>query len=214
MILKSDRIAERLSRTDSTDPFVVTPMPDLPGMRKSGGASMDLRLGCWFTELRQTRAALLDIRSSTDSQERGPNLMKMHFVRFGDHFILHPRSFVLGVTLEWIRLPYDLGGYVTSRSSWGRRGLVIATAVGVHPGFFGCLTLELSNVGELPIALYPGLAVCQLFLHHVDSASSTRDQSRFIGRRKPTLGEVSMDGFARRVSRDSTVPPATSTKSI
>jgi len=202
MILKGDRIAEMLlGDGGGDDPLCVTPCPSLGELRETGAASIDLRLGCWFTVLRPAREALLDVKPPPSGPGLG-GLTKMHFVKFGDRFILHPRNFVLGVTLEWLRLPRNLAGYVTSRSSWGRRGLIIATAVGVHPGFFGCLTLELSNVGELPIALYPGMAVCQFFLHQVDAASDSGDQGRFIGRRQPTLGRISLDDFARRVSTD------------
>ena len=108
----------------------------------------------------------------------------------------------MGVTLEWIRLPNNLAGYVTARSSWGRRGLIIATATGVHPGFTGCLTLELSNVGEIPIAILPGMTVCQLFLHRVDTQSDTVDHSRLIGKRRPSLGKIELDEVARKLAED------------
>lgn len=200
MLIKAERIAQLLEESCYTDdPFVIAPQPNIQELKKSGSASVDLRLGSWFGVLRQSRSSLLDIGKG-DSKGDEISLIKMHYVRFGDKFILHPRSFVLGVTLEWIRIPKNLGGYVTSRSSWGRRGLVIATAVGVHPGFTGCLTLELSNLGEIPIALYPGMAICQLFLHQVDSVSDHFDRSRFIGKRKPTLKTVEFDDFAKKVS--------------
>ena len=96
-------------------------------------------------------------------------LTKSYYVPFGEQFILHPGTFVLGVTLEWIRLPRDLAAYVIGRSSWGRYGLIIATATGVHPRFTGCLTLELSNVGEIPIKVKPGASICQLFVHQIES---------------------------------------------
>ena len=122
-------------------------------------------------------------------------------LRLGKNISCIPRSFVLGVTLEWIRLPKDLAGYVTAKSSWGRRGLIIATATGVHPGFTGCLTLELSNVGEIPIAIKPGMTICQLFLHSVDdSGSEHTDRSRFVGMRKPILGEITQDEMARKLA--------------
>jgi dCTP deaminase len=129
-------------------------------------------------------------------------MTKCHYVPFGDAFILHPRNFVLGGTLEWIRLPADLAGYVIGRSSWGRHGLIIATATGVHPGFTGCLTLELTNVGEIPITVKPGTAICQLFLHEVKSQDpASVDKSRFIGRRKPTLSAIELDPFASCLSK-------------
>jgi dCTP deaminase len=58
--------------------------------------------------------------------------------------------------------------YVVGRSSFGRLGLIIATAIGVHPHFFGALTLELRNLGEAPVRLYPGQTIAQLFFHELD----------------------------------------------
>lgn len=176
------------------DPFVISPKPDLDKLRKKGGASIDLRLGTWFSVFIPGRVSLFDLRKSVDRDE-GRRMTKMHYVPFGDYFVLHPRSFVLGVTLEWIRLPSNMAGYVTSRSSWGRRGLIIATASGVHPGFCGCLTLELTNVGEAPIALYPGSDICQFFIHDTLDGEYM-DRSRFVGKRKPSLGSVEFDNFA------------------
>src|SRR6185437_4525311 len=94
------------------------------------------------------------------------------FVPIGDHFVLHPRQFVLGESLEWIRLPGNLLAYVIGRSTWGRDGLVIATAIAVHPYFAGVLTLELSNIGEIPVYLYPGSSIAQLIFTSVESGST------------------------------------------
>jgi len=192
MMLKADKIIERMDESRSPDRLVIAPSPDMELLKKRGEASLDLRLGCWFSVFRSERISTLDVAKSVQDGS-APSSTKMHFVRFGEAFVLHPRSFVLGVTLEWIRLPSDLGGYVTSRSSWGRRGLIIATAVGVHPGFAGCLTLELSNVGEVPIHLYPGMQICQFFLHQADSIvqGTENDDGRFVGKRRPLLGSIS-----------------------
>lgn len=111
-----------------------------------------MRLGTWFASLKQTRNPYIKI----DQQERDARITKTHFVPFGQEFVLHPMTFVLAASLEWIRLPANLAAYVVGKSSWGRCGLIIATATGVHPGFYGCLTLELSNVGEIPVAVKPG----------------------------------------------------------
>jgi dCTP deaminase len=95
-----------------------------------------------------------------------------------------------------------LAAYVIGKSSWGRRGLIIATATGVHPGFKGCLTLELSNVGQLPIELKPGIEICQLFFHSVQAAGGNEvDQSQFVGRRRPVLGTIKLDEVAARLAR-------------
>jgi dCTP deaminase len=151
--------------------------------------------------LRHSRASVLDIGEEISGQLSAEALTKSHFVPFGKSFILHPRSFVLGSTLEWLRMPKDFAGYVTSRSSWGRRGLIIATATGVHPGFSGCLTLELFNAGEIPIALYPGMGICQFFIHKADTRTETRDASKLACWRKPVLGKIKMDEFAEKLRR-------------
>jgi dCTP deaminase len=199
MILKSDEIANLLKSPPEKqhDRLIIRPLPDLDELEKSGAASIDLRLGTWFMSLRHTRFPALQIDDAPNAAENNERLSKSQFVPFGKDFILQPRGFVLGVTLEWVRLPSNLAGYVIGRSSWGRRGLIIATAAGVHPGFTGCLTLELSNVGEIPIAIKPGVQICQLFLHSTKQTDLV-DSSVFVGLRRPTLGKIDMDASQSR----------------
>lgn len=209
MILKADRIAELLdNKTGSSDPLAITPQPNLDKLRNSGSASVDMRLGTWFVTLRQSRSALLRVShrdtSVLNSDVDAPGesrLTKKYYVPFGESYILHPGCFVLGGTMEWIRFPKNLAGYVVGKSSWGRRGLIIATAIGVHPGFSGCLTLEITNLGEMPIEIKPGMRICQLFLHGIDDTGSDRvDQSTFQCKRRPTLGSVEPDDIARKLA--------------
>lgn len=202
MMLKADQIARELENpTNSEDPLVITPQPDIETLRRSGAASIDIRLGCWFLACRPSRAGLLDVYGKQSDAPNEAKLTKPYYVPFGQGFILHPRAFVLAITLEWIRLPANLGAYVIGRSSWGRHGLIIATATGVHPGFTGCLTLELSNVGEIPITIKPGTMICQIFIHRVDSGDQKLvDRSSFIGRRKPTLGVIELDSIAEKLA--------------
>jgi dCTP deaminase len=199
MILKAERVAELLRNTPdkADDPFVITPQPKLDSPEHGGSAGVDLRLGTWFVNLVPARITHLKVSEDTSEYQ----LTKTHYVPFGREYLLHPGGFVLGVTLEWLRLPSNLAAYVIGKSSWGRRGLIIATATGVHPGFKGCLTLELSNVGEIAVAIRPGMTICQLFFHWVDgSGTDNIDRSRFVGLRKPTLGSISMDDVARRLA--------------
>jgi len=199
LILSAAEIVRRLQRRaeDDDDPLVVTPFPALDALQKDGGASIDLRLGTWFVSPRPRTTALLDIFKQSAPAYVEEQLTKTSYVPFGSSFILHPRSFVLAVTLEWLRLPKTLAGYVVGKSSWGRRGLIIATATGVHPSFTGCLTLELANVGEIPIAVYPGMAIGQIFLHRVEAPSEKTDQSQFVGFGRPVLGRLEPDEIAR-----------------
>ncbi len=202
MMLKADQIARELERpTNPKDPLVITPQPDIETLRKSGAASIDIRLGCWFLACRPSRAGLFDVYGKQSDAPNEAKLTKSYYVPFGQGFVLHPRAFVLAITMEWIRLSANLGAYVIGRSSWGRHGLIIATATGVHPGFTGCLTLELSNVGEIPITIKPGTTICQIFIHQVHSGDPKLvDRSSFIGRRKPTLGMIELDSIAEKLA--------------
>ena len=203
MILRADKIAQQLRTPDNPDdPLVIRPTPDLDELKDSGSASVDIRLGCWFQAFRNSRCSHLNVYGDPTLAPSESQLTKQHFVPFGEPFILHPRAFVLAVTLEWIRLPSDIAAYVVGRSSWGRHGLIIATATGVHPGFTGCLTLELTNVGEIPITIKPGTTICQLFLHRVEGRDPKLvASSRFIGSRKPKLGAIQLDDVATKLAR-------------
>lgn len=188
-MLNCDEIARRLDLpTKDAKRISIVPKPELDQIRKRGGTSIDLRLGRWFRSFKQSKSShysLVDELAGGSGQQTQLKTNE-HFVRFGSTFILHPSRFVLGVTMEWLSLPNTISGYVTGKSSLGRHGLVIETAAGLHPHFSGCLTLELANVGEVPLAISPGMKICQIFLHEVE-ASGASDPGTFSGQRKPTV---------------------------
>ncbi len=198
MLLTVDAICDQLKEEpqDGGMGLPIIPQPDIEELRRRGGASIDLRLGRWFLTVRQSSAPVIEL----DDEQHTPIGQKSYFVPFEEKFYLHPGRFVLGITLEWIRLPERICGYVTGRSSWGRRGLIIETAAGIHPGFSGCLALELANVGELPIALKPGMRICQIFLHQTTSGQTVA--SSFDGRRRPVLGAIRKDKIQARLTAE------------
>ena len=106
--------------------------------------------------------------------------------------MLHPGEFVLGSTLEVVTLPDDLAGRLEGKSSLGRLGLLTHSTAGfIDPGFSGHITLELSNVANLPIMLWPGMKIGQLCLFRLSSAAefpygSAQYGSRYQGQRGPT----------------------------
>lgn len=174
MILSTDQIRELLDNPaeDLNERLVISPLLDPPRQLKQGNASVDVRLGERFTVPLRTKVSHLNPLSP----EHAASLRRYKdqtVVPIGSHFVLHPRQFVLGQTLEWVHLPHNLAAYVVGRSTWGRDGLVIATATGIHPNFSGVLTLEIGNIGEIPLYLYPGLAIAQLFITRVE-VSATR----------------------------------------
>src|SRR4029077_12995991 len=89
-------------------------------------------------------------------------IQERHVLRYGETFVLHPGALALASTLEYLGMPSDLECQVEGRSSWARVGLEVATATGVEPGFMGVVTLELSNVGTVPLRLNPGIRIAQL----------------------------------------------------
>lgn len=177
--------------TEGDKGLSVVPSPLRSGDTQVGPGSLDLRLGRWFLVLQQARRGLVDFRHNSDA-DGGDVDGKYYYVPFGKQFVLHPGRFVLGVTLEWVTLPVNVGGYILGKSSVGRRGLVIETAAGVQPGFSGCLTLELSNCGEVPVAVEPGMRISQLFLHYVQGDTSNA-VSNHHGKRRPAFGTYGFD---------------------
>jgi dCTP deaminase len=168
LILSAEEIRKLLKEPpdDPAQRLVISPLLELEKQLKPGTASVDVRLGQRFYVPLRAKLSQLDLLSPTHQSD----LLRYKddtFVPIGDYFVLHPGQFILGETLEWIHLPADLVAFVVGKSTWGRDGLIIATAIRVHPNFSGILTLEISNVGEIPIYLYPGLSIAQLFISRV-----------------------------------------------
>lgn len=167
--LLREGIVDALNHPDRDKRLVITPMLDQ--RRQVGPGSVDLRLGTEFIEVERQGSQGIDPFDMTGAAPRSVDTPS--HVPLGDKFVMHPGQFVLGSTLEFLVLPADMFGQVLSRSSWGRLGLLVATAVAVQPGFRGALTLELVNTGTVPIVLRPGLRVAQLQLWQSDQATAT-----------------------------------------
>ena len=198
MLLSLDEICDRIEAGRALDELGISVVsrPNLEELRQRGGASLDLRLGRWFLTIRQSSAPILDIRAEHEVPGQ-----RSYFVPFGGKLILHPGRFLLGITLEWIRLPTQIAADIVGKSSLGRRGLIIETAAGIQPGFSGCLALELANVGEIPIILRPGMLISQIFFHETTEGKST--SSAFDGHRRPVLGVMRKDNVLTRLSAGS-----------
>src|SRR5438270_2657708 len=149
-------------------------------------SSVDLRLDRYFRVFRNHTQRVIDVK---EDQE---NLTELVEIPQDDVFILHPGEFVLGSTAERVALPDDLVARLEGKSSLGRLGLLIHSTAGfVDAGWDGHLTLELSNVANLPITLYPGMKIGQIsFLRMTTPAAqpygSTGLGSKYQGQRGPT----------------------------
>jgi len=174
MILSADKIRARVEAAPTSDDdwFAITPVLDWTTQARPGTSAINVRLG---TRFRVPRRARLD---ALDHLAAPPSLESVYAddvrVAVGDYFVLHPRQFVIGETVEWFRFPRTLAGFVSGRSSWGREGLIVATAIVVHPFYAGVLALELTNLGEIPVKLYPGCQIAQLLIHEVDGDPSAK----------------------------------------
>ena len=156
-------------------------------------SSVDLHLGRSFRVFRNNRYPYIDVRALQ------PDLTELLHVEPDEAFILHPGEFVLGQTLEWVELPDDLVARLEGKSSLGRLGLLIHSTAGyVDPGWKGTLTLELSNVANLPIALYQGMRIGQISFVRMSSPverpyGSAGLGSKYQGQSEPTASAFDAD---------------------
>src|SRR6059058_27165 len=159
-------------------------------------SSVDVRLDRFFRVFNNSRYTHIDPSLQQDE------LTALVEPQGEDPFVLHPGEFVLGSTLEVVTLPDDLAGRLEGKSSLGRLGLLTHSTAGwIDPGFTGHITLELSNVANLPITLWPGMKIGQLCLFRLASPSehpygSPLYGSRYQGQRGPTPSR-SWQGFRR-----------------
>ena len=149
-------------------------------------SSVDLRLDRYFRVFQNHRYTHIDPAEQQDE------LTSLVQTDGEEPFVLHPGEFVLGSTFESVGLPDDLAGRLEGKSSLGRLGLLTHSTAGfIDPGFTGHITLELSNVANLPIMLWPGMKIGQLCLFRLSSAAehpygSAIYGSRYQGQRGPT----------------------------
>jgi dCTP deaminase len=149
-------------------------------------SSVDVRLDKFFRVFENHKYSVID-----PSIEQ-PELTREVIAEGDEAFILHPGEFVLASTYEVITLPDDIAGRLEGKSSLGRLGLLTHSTAGfIDPGFSGHITLELSNVANLPVKLFPGMKIGQLCLIKLSSPAehpygSAIYSSRYQGQRGPT----------------------------
>jgi dCTP deaminase len=184
-VLGRKGLEEAILNRSLDERLIVMPLID---PTQIGEASIDVRLGTRFHILKRIQDSGLDPR--TVAQPRVERAHDEIVIPIGEPLWLHPGQFVLGATLEYLRFPKDLAADVVGRSSWGRVGLLVATAVMVQPGYRGTLTLELVNHGDGPIALYPGSRIAQLAIRPVIDASDDLYAGKYIGSTGPQVSHL------------------------
>ncbi|CAM3926228.1 dCTP deaminase [Kibdelosporangium persicum] len=165
-------------------------------------SSIDVRLDRFFRVFDNTRYTHIDPAQQQDE------LTSLVEQEGEDPFVLHPGEFVLGSTYEYVTLPDDLAGRLEGKSSLGRLGLLTHSTAGfIDPGFSGHITLELSNVANLPITLWPGMKIGQLCLFRLSSSAehpygSQKAGSRYQGQRGPTPSKAYLNFHRVDTRRD------------
>jgi dCTP deaminase len=156
--------------------------------KQLGGVGVDLRLGNQFRTFRRIHRAFIDLSKDSD--------LDTDLIELTDDqsFILHPGEFVLGVVMENVELPNDIAARIDGRSSLGRLGIIVHSTAGhVDPGWKGKLTLEISNIGKLPVALRPGMRFCRLVFELVSSPVEKPYKGKYAGSDSPTTSKISED---------------------
>lgn len=147
-------------------------------------SSVDLHVDASFRVFHNSRYPFIDVKQEQD------DLTEMVRVSGDDPFMLHPGEFVLGSTLERVSVPNDLVARLEGKSSLGRLGLLIHSTAGyVDPGWDGYLTLELSNVANLPITIYPGMRIGQISFFKLTTPADVpygQAGNKYQGQRGPT----------------------------
>ena len=163
-------------------------------------SSYNLRLANTFRIFRNTKMAYLDVRKPVS------DFMELIKVQDDEPIIIHPGEFILGETDEYFEFPNDVVGRLEGKSSLARIGIIIhATAGYFDPGFRGTGTLEMSNIANIPIALYPHMKIGQMSFHFLSTPAerpygSRELGSKYQGQRGPTESKLFRE-FVRTVKR-------------
>lgn len=189
MILSDSAIKQRLSSWD----IVVSSNWNYDILKQVWPASLDFRLWNTFKYYKRDNLTLIDPREWIDSSHISTVTLDEE-----NPFILHPGQFILGVTLEKIKVPYDLVARCEGRSSIWRLGIVIhSTAWFIDPWFEWTITLEITNINEVPVALYPWMRIGQFAFETLDWKCEIpydkRKGSKYMGQSLPEESRVSKD---------------------
>lgn len=164
-----------------------------------GAASIDLRIGNVVLMVRARDTSHVDPEPSKhfalgerthEAEVKFRQKHERYEIPFKSPFLLHSGSLALVPTFEWLQLPRNLHGSITARSTWAREGLSIATATFIEPGYQGIATLELANLGQIPIALYPGLRVAQIAFMEVKGDTQRPYKGQFDLSFEPRQGTI------------------------
>lgn len=190
MILSDRDIKARIAAGD-----IVVTSPNNDHEQNIHASSMDFRLGKHFKVYKKNNIPMLDPLK----MQSFDNLTKLYTIEEPDQpFVIHPGDFVLGVTLEKIKIPNDLVARAEGRSSLGRLGIIIHSTAGfIDAGFEGTITLEITNINNVPVALYPGMRIGQFAFETMSSPAEVpyamKASSKYQGQELPEASRITID---------------------
>ena len=170
----------------------IKPKPDLK--TQLGSCMLDLRLGDVYRVFNHSKTPYLDPRNSKTLDDVTTEIR----IKRGEAFTLHPGEFILAVTMEYVEMPDDLTGRLEGRSSIGRLGVVIhSTAANIECGFRGNITLELANMGRIPVMLYPGMRICSLSFEQLTTPADIpyykKKSAKYVGQKAPEASKIGLE---------------------
>jgi len=170
----------------------ITPKPDFA--TQLGSCMIDLQLGNSFRVFNHSKTPYLDPQDPDTLKAATAEVV----IQNKEAFILHPGEFVLAHTREYIEMPDDLTGRLEGRSSIGRMGVVVhSTAANIECGFRGNITLELANMGRIPVMLYPGMRICSLSFEQLTSPAEVpyykKKGAKYVGQKKPEASKIAQE---------------------
>ena len=170
----------------------VDPFPDFS--TQLGSCSIDFHLGNIFRVFEHSKHSHIDLRSNFSINE----LMRKVSVANGEAFTIQPGDFVLAATRETLELSDDIMGRLEGRSSLARIGIIVHSTAGLFdPGWVGTATLELGNLGRMPVKLYPGDRICAFTFHQLSSPVKVpykkKSGNKYAGQIEPEGSRFSND---------------------
>lgn len=156
-----------------------------------GSCMLDLQLGTTFRVFNHSKTPYLDPQNPQTLEDATAEVV----IKDKEAFILHPGEFVLAITKEYVEIPDDLTGKLEGRSSIGRMGVVVhSTAANIECGFRGNITLELANMGRIPVMLYPGMRICSISFEKLSSPAEIpyykKKSAKYSGQTSPEPSKI------------------------
>jgi dCTP deaminase len=170
----------------------ITPKPDFK--TQLGSCSIDMHLGNKFRVFKKSNHPFIDLKGHLDTAE----IMEEILIPKGKAFIMQPGDFALATTIENLDLADDLLGRIEGRSSLGRLGIIVhGTASVFDPGWTGMPTMELGNLGVMPVALYPGMRICAFTFEELSSPAEVpyrkKPGNKYAGQKDPMASKLTQE---------------------